>query len=143
VWNVTPVLGIAAILTTLALSSCSDSDGSAASGVHVTFTNSDRTDVTLYDCPRSLCDGVAKLSGCRNPACSAPKDGEAEGSLFGWTETREMPYRYHLTLRGEPLRCPPASGPPSSWPNPANYAVNYDITPSGRCIIYSHVRLIP
>jgi hypothetical protein len=120
------------------LAGCSSSTTNESTGIGVGFTNSNRAPVVLYDCPRSLCEGVAKLPGCGRKACLPPSGGKASGQFFGWRETRDLPFHYRLSLRGRPLHCPPAVGPPPDWPNPEDYRVNYDITPSGRCIIVSH-----
>ncbi len=132
---------VLALSVALVSTSCS---GTKKSGVEVTFTNSNRADVTLRDCPRSICEGSVKLQGCRNPACPEPTLGDVPSGMgMGWNETRALPYRYHLVLNAEPLDCPPAVGPPKSGPTPDDYAVNYDITPSGRCIIVSYSHLSP
>jgi hypothetical protein len=81
-----------------------------------------------------------QLVGCPSK-CPKPKPGEQpSGSGWGWTETRQLPRRYRLVLMrtNKPLRCPPATRRPPNVPSSTPYAVVYDITPSGRCIIASH-----
>jgi hypothetical protein len=48
-----------------------------------------------------------------------------------------LPRQYRVVLHGKPVRCPSATGRPATWPTSDEYAVSYDITPSGTCIIAS------
>ena len=113
------------------------SSGNHKHGVEVTVANSNTSDVMIYGC--GPCK-PARLVGCRNPACPEPKLGDdPSGNVFGWTETRRLPREYRMVLlsTGKNLQCPPATpAPPHSVTD--SYAVVYDITPSGRCLVVSH-----
>jgi hypothetical protein len=126
---------VVGLLAGPSLASCSSSGGHEKQGVDVVFFNSNRADVILVDAlPRA-----AKLPGCRNPACPEPKAGDPSGGYFGWTETRKLPHTYRVNLLpGTALDCPAATGPRARSDSTADYAVVYDITPSGRCIIVKH-----
>jgi hypothetical protein len=138
VWRIAP--GV--VLLCSALGACSSSGNDAQhKGVQVIVVNSNKSDVMIYGCPPCK---PARLVGCRNPACPEPTPGQdLSGSVFGWTETRRLPRRYRMVLLrgGKPLNCPPATGRPASIASSTPYAVVYDITPSGRCVIASHAPL--
>jgi hypothetical protein len=130
-------------LSCLAVAGCAQSNTDRQHrGVEVTIVNSNQSDVMVYGSPGGK---PGKVEGCRNPSCPEPKSGEdPSGAYFGWTETRQLPrqYRLVLTRTNEPLNCPPTTGrPTSSIASSTPYAVVYDITPSGRCVIASHVPL--
>jgi hypothetical protein len=107
-------------------------------GVEVTFVNSNKSDVMIYGSPFGK---PGRLVGCRNPVCAAPQPGQTpSGMLFGWTETRKLPRTYPMVLisAGKSLHCPPATPPPAHTTSTVPYAVVYDVTPGGRCVIISH-----
>jgi hypothetical protein len=133
-WLIAPV----AALSCSVLGACSSSSTDAHRGVEVIVVNSNKSDVMIYGCPQCK---PARLVGCRNPACPEPKPGEdPSGSVFGWTETRKLPRQYRMVLLRprKPLNCPAATGRPASVASSTPYAVVYDITPRGRCLIVSH-----
>jgi hypothetical protein len=127
------------VLLSGGLGACSSSGGSAHNGVEIIVVNSNKSDVTIYGC--GPCKPAARLVGCRNPACAEPKPGQdPSGNIFGWTEARPLPVQYRMVLirSGKALHCPPATAPPAHSESTVPYAVVYDLTPSGRCIIVSH-----
>jgi hypothetical protein len=54
----------------------------------------------------------------------------------GWTEMRKLPHTYRLSLHGSSLNCPAANSQPADWQGP--YAVVYQVTVTGRCVIAQH-----
>ena len=126
-------------LSCIALAGCARSNTDAQRhGVEVTVVNSNKSDVMIYGSPPGK---PGKLAGCHNPACTEPTPGkDPSGNVFGWTETRQLPRQYRLVLTrpNHPLNCPPATGRASGVAESTPYAVVFDITPSGRCIIASH-----
>lgn len=137
-WRIASVV----TLCSVGLGGCATSTTDAhRRGVEVTIVNSNKSDVMIYGSPAGK---PGRLVGCRNPNCTEPKPGEnPSGNVFGWTETRPLPRQYRLVLirPNERLNCPPATGRPSSVASSTPYAVVYDITASGRCVIASHTPL--
>ncbi|HZC52464.1 MAG TPA: hypothetical protein VE441_08210 [Mycobacterium sp.] len=128
------------LLAPFLIAACSSSTSQENRGIEVTFTNSNAAAVTLYGCPSSICAGAAKLPGSRNPPCRAKDTDPPCGGFFGFAETRTLPRTYRVTLHDADLDCPPAIAPSRDWPSPDTYAVNYDITVSGRCVVFSHAQ---
>jgi hypothetical protein len=133
-WLLRPLV----VLPPLLIAACSSSTSQASGGVEVTFTNSNAAAVILYGCPPSICEGAAKLPGSHNPPCPAEDSDPPCGGFFGFAETRTLPRTYRLTLHGVDIHCPPATAPPQNRSSSDTYAVNYEITVSGRCQIFSH-----
>ena len=118
-------MGAALLVST----ACSSSKVNAKAGIEVDFVNANVGALTLLDSPLGK---AAKLPGCEAHKCS-PTPGSPSGSVVGWTETRRLPHVYRLSLHGAPLKCPAATGPPAGWTGP--YAVVYQITVAGRCVV--------
>ena len=125
-----------------AIAGCSSSSNLAQrQGIQVTVVNSNKNDVMIYG---YVGRKSGSIPGCLNPACPGPKPGEdVSGSVVSWTETRKLPHRYRMVLlpRRRPLHCPPATGRPAGAPSSTPYAVVYDITPRGHCVVVGHTPL--
>lgn len=137
------IVALGALLSVV-LGACSGPSGGAAArhgGVQVTVINSNRSDVLIDGC--GPCK-PARLEGCRNPACGKPIAGAPSGNLFGWTERRHLPVRYRMVLlsSGRKLRCPAATARRPHWLVQSRYAVVYNVTVNGRCLV-SHSPVTP
>lgn len=124
---------LAAMTLLLASEGCSASSTATRRGVEVDFVNGNASDLTFLDSPLGK---SIKLPGCVPVDTCKPSEGSPSGGSVGWTETRKLPHIFRLSLNDKPLMCPAATPPPTVWNGP--YAVVYQVTAAGRCLIVQH-----
>jgi hypothetical protein len=90
--------------------------------------------LTFLDSPLGK---AVKLLGCQAHMCGTDAAGRMTGERVSWIERRKLPHTFRLLLHGHPLQCPAATAPPATWPV-GQYAVVYQITGNGRCVITQH-----